>query len=268
METPKPSISSTAFACPHCGAFAKQHWSGLGIRNIRAGLPSIPDADDVERLEKAAAGTSDSKEREQVKTALQWAKKMRAGEPFGQEEDTYHRQLANLFASQCFNCHRFSLWVHDKIVYPTTKAGAAPHPDLPQDPRADYEEARAILELSPRGAAALLRLCVQKLCVELGEKGNSIDADIGALVAKGLDPMIQQALDSVRVIGNESVHPGQIDLRDDRDTAVQLFELVNDITAQTLTRRKRAKSIYDSLPPEKRAAIDARNAKALESKTK
>jgi len=35
--------------------------------------------------------------------------------------------------------------------------------------------------------------------------------------------MILQSLDIVRVIGNESVHPGVIDLKDDRHTALRLF---------------------------------------------
>ena len=61
-----------------------------------------------------------------------------------------------------------------------------------------------------------------------------------------------QALDTVRVIGNDAVHPGQIDLRDDRDTAIQLFELVNFIADQTITRKNRVASMYAKLPQAKR----------------
>lgn len=136
--------------------------------------------------------------------------------------------------------------MHDRLIYPPTLAGPQPHSDLPPALAADFEEARRIVDLSPRGAAALLRLLVQKLCIELGEKGQRIDDDIASLVTKGLDESVQQALDAVRVIGNEAVHPGQMDLRDDRDTAIVLFDLVNDITAQTITRRRRAQAI----PPE------------------
>ena len=60
----------------------------------------------------------------------------------------------------------------------------------------------------------------------LGEKGKKIDDDIASLVRKGLEPDIQQALDVVRVTGNNAVHPGQIILEDDKATAVALFELV------------------------------------------
>ena len=54
-----------------------------------------------------------------------------------------------------------------------------------------------------------------------------------------------------------------MDLRDDRDTAIQLFDLVNFITEQTVTRKRKVAEMYAKIAPEKRAAIDDRNAKAI-----
>ena len=54
----------------------------------------------------------------------------------------------------------------------------------------------------------------------LGEKGEKLDDDIANLVKRGLNPTVQKSLDIVRVIGNEAVHPGVLDLKDDRDTAI------------------------------------------------
>ncbi|OQW39268.1 MAG: hypothetical protein A4S12_02345 [Proteobacteria bacterium SG_bin5] len=125
----------------------------------------------------------------------------------------------------------------------------------------DYEEAGTLLQLSPRGAAALLRLSIQKLCKELGEKGRNIDDDIAALVKKGLDPRVQQALDVVRVIGNNAVHPGQIDLRDDRATAEKLFGLVNLIAEIMISQPKHVADMYESLPQNARDAIKRRDGK-------
>ena len=107
--------------------------------------------------------------------------------------------------------------------FPGIKSGVLPNRDLPDDILRDFEEAREIANSSPRGAAALLRLCVQKLCTHLAEKGKNINDDIASLVRKGLNPKIQQSLDIVRVIGNEAVHPGELDLKDDRETALLLF---------------------------------------------
>ncbi|MFN7599434.1 MAG: DUF4145 domain-containing protein [Cereibacter sp.] len=78
---------------------------------------------------------------------------------------------------------------------------------MTEDIRRDYDEASTILDLSPRGAAALIRLGIQKLCKELGQAGKNINDDIGALVKDGLDVRVLQALDAVRVIGNSAVHP-------------------------------------------------------------
>jgi len=138
--------------------------------------------------------------------------------------------------------------MYEKLIVPPIQAGPPPNPDLPQDIRSDYDEARAILDLSPRGSAALLRLCIQKLCIHLGQPGKNLNDDIGTLVAAGLDQRIQKALDIVRVVGNEAVHPGKIDLKDGRDTANELFGLVNLIAETMISQPKHIDAMYENLP--------------------
>ena len=84
------------------------------------------------------------------------------------------------------------------MVFPIKGTGPAAADDMPDGIRADYDEANSISAISPRGAAALLRLAIQKLCKYLGQPGKNINADIAALVATGLPAKVQQALDSVR----------------------------------------------------------------------
>jgi hypothetical protein len=135
------------------------------------------------------------------------------------------------------------------------------NPDMPSDIKKDYEEARSIVSRSPRGASALLRLAIQKICKELGEAGKNLNDDIGSLVQNGLPSRVQQALDAVRVIGNDAVHSGQVDLSDDIQTATTLFRLVNFITEKMISEPMEIERIYGSLPAEKLAAIQERDGK-------
>jgi hypothetical protein len=132
---------------------------------------------------------------------------------------------------------------------------------MPDDVKADYEEARRVVALSPRGACALLRLAVQKLCVDLGEAGEKINDDIASLVEKGLPVEVQEALDSLRVIGNEAVHPGELDLRDDVETATALFDLLNYVVKDRIAEPKERRRIFGLLPEKKREAIARRDGK-------
>jgi len=106
---------------------------------------------------------------------------------------------------------------------------------------------------------ALIRLAIQKLCKGLGQPGKNINDDIKGLVAKGLDPRVQKALDAVRVIGNNAVHPGQIDLRDDRATAESLFGLLNIVVEKMISEPKHIDEVYASLPESARQAIERRD---------
>ena len=67
------------------------------------------------------------------------------------------------------------------------------------------------------------------MCKQLGQPGENLNSDIANLVKDGLPVKIQKALDVVRVTGNEAVHPGVLDLKDDTKTAQQLFKLINFI---------------------------------------
>lgn len=169
------------------------------------------------------------------------------------------RIMDELDVAHCQQCSSYSLWLRGRMIHPVSGTAPLPNPDLPPEIKADYEEARSIISLSQRGSAALLRLAIQKLCVHLGEKGKDLNQDISSLVEKGLPQKIQQALDIVRVIGNNAVHPGQINLKDDVETAGKLFGLVNIIAEVMITNPKRIESLYASLPQGQKEAIAKRD---------
>lgn len=172
------------------------------------------------------------------------------------------QRIQGLDVAYCYNCKQYSIWFKKQLLYPNTGDAPPPNPDLSSDVLKDYEEARDIVTRSPRGAAALLRLAIQKLCIELGQKGKNLNKDIGSLVKKGLSKRVQKALDVVRVIGNNAVHPGEIDLRDNREIANALFGLVNLIVEQMVSTDKHVDKLYGTLPPE---VIDGINDRDSES---
>jgi len=132
---------------------------------------------------------------------------------------------------------------------------------LPTKYLKDYQEAASILALSPRGAAALLRFIIDGLTQDLrGSKGGSLHERIGYLVKNNtLPPMAQQALDSVRVIGANAVHPLELDLTDDVELATKLFQLVNGIVEDTIARPKAVAAIYTALPERQLKQIEKRD---------
>lgn len=222
-ENQPPRFKLDAFDCPKCGAFSNMTWEELMRRSP-------------------------------AKTGL---------------------LATGIFAAECARCGEMSIWVAERnadrtfkiagsgpvarMIEPAATTAPCPHPDLPRALVQDFEEARQVANLSPRSAAALLRLVVQKLCKELGESGKNINDDIGALVKKGLPIEIQQALDSVRVIGNNSVHPGEMSPDDVGEVASSLFEVVNIIVEERIAKPKRLKRLYEGLPEKARTQIERRD---------
>ncbi len=255
-----PSIDKIAFDCPHCGAYTTHTWYHLTATPIDGDerSPDLPTQDTLDSIRKTEIT-------EEIKAEfIAHIEKMFRGLVLIHKtaDPTYvYNGVDNLHLSKCFNCNEVSVWVHSQVLFPTPPRGPSPNTDLPGSVRDDYDEASTVLTVSPRGAAALLRLAIQKLCAELGCKGRSIDDDIASLVKSGLSPVVQKALDSVRVIGNEAVHPGTLDLKDDVDTASRLFDLVNIIAEQMISTPKHVEELYAKLPEEKRKAIDKRDGK-------
>ena len=161
----------------------------------------------------------------------------------------------------CTKCTKYSIWYNYKMVHPLLGEAPLPHEDLPYEIKQDYEEASNIISISPRSSAALLRLAIEKLTDHIlnDDKGKDLNDNIRKLVEKGLPITIQQSLDILRVIGNNALHPGQIDLKDDRETALKLFELVNLITDYMITKPRQTSELYQSLPEDAKKAIAKRD---------
>lgn len=259
----QPVLGADSFSCPHCGALAHQHWFRTILRpSGKDDRPSIFTRDMAIELSETLRSEDEDEDESLGNSTRAFLAR------FAKNKVTYwvtrcgssqHWELVNCAVSQCHSCDAFSFWVGGEIVFPSNHSAILPHDDMPPEVRADFIEAAEIVDKSARGAAALLRLAIQKMLAHLGEDTTNLNSAIASLVKKGLDSTVQQALDIVRVIGNNAVHPGELDLKDDKATAMQLFALVNIIVQTTISAKAQIAALYASLPQGAIQAIERRD---------
>lgn len=221
----------SSYTCPNCGVFAQMHWLEYGIK--------LYD-NDIKIHNVSGAGG------------------------YGKSIDESRKQTKELGYdiigfSYCHACKQAQIWLNEKMIYPSQTNLPLANPDMPAGVKEIYNEAKSVFSASPRAAAALLRLALQQLCKELGEEGKNINTDIRNLVAKGLKEDIQKALDIIRVVGNNAVHPGEIDLNENKDVAMALFNLINIIVDEMITSPNKISKLYNVIPENLRNEIDKRD---------
>lgn len=254
LQVHSATIERPAFVCPHCGAMAQQRWFTVFARALAdgsaPGRPTGERMDEIRKRHKEDAGF------------IAYLDARASQTPQLAEDDAGlpKKAVPNVFLSRCIVCTEKSVWLRDRVIWPTSSTLVRPNQDLPSDVRRDFEEAAAVADASPRSAAALLRLAIEKICRHLRKTGK-IDTMIAALVADGLSVKIQRALDIVRVVGNESVHPGEMNIQDDASTVSTLFELVNIIAETMISEPKRIDEMFSSLPSGKLEGIRNRDGK-------
>ena len=175
-------------------------------------------------------------------------------------QDGYYTEIR---IATCERCREGTIWYKEKQLWPRIAAGPLPSKDLGDEIIALYNEARDVASLSPRSAAALLRLCtemlVQHLCRESSINYRDLNQGIGELVQLGLPVQMQQALDTLRVVGNDAVHPGQINFDDDSETVMSLFGFLNLIANDRITQPREIENLYSKLPAQKLQGIEDRD---------
>lgn len=264
MTDRQPTLWKPAFTCPHCRAYAQQEWMDLRGTGRKTPPVSAPPGQLQALLDMSGEGLSeaDKMKRLQANIQLSLISMMKPRIAASVPSTGGGATISGLLLSICLPCSGISIWVGNRIIFPMSAPDVPePNSDMPSGVRGDYEEASLVLGTSPRAAAALLRLAIQKLCQHvLGRKGD-VNEMIGVLVReRGLSPTIQKALDVVRVVGNEAVHPGVIDLKDDVATASAMFNLTNLITEAMITTPRHVEEMYAALPAGKREAIAKRDA--------
>lgn len=175
-----------------------------------------------------------------------------------------------IYTAKCCKCKMDSIWrstidTPNKInstnmIYPDVKLNILPEADMPDHIKLDFEEAKSVYYQSPKSAAALLRLALQKLCKHLGEPGENINTDLKSLVTKGtIASNITKAADTVRIVGNNAVHPGVMNDEDIDFIAGKMFNLINFIVKKTITEPRELEDLYEMTPESARAAVQRRD---------
>ena len=219
-NTVPPKYEEQAFSCPHCNVYSKQDWFYE---------PQIPV--ELSELQKPRFAGATISMCEMCGQIAIWERQIVGHDDSGQ--------------------YSHPIW-DGRLVYPNESSAPPPHEDMPEEIIGEYKEARAIVGDSPRAAAAMLRLCLQKLMPILGEKSGHLHTDIKSLVDKGLPQEVHQALDSVRIFGNESLHPGTINLNEEPATALVLFKAINMIIERMITDKRELADLHSLTPPSKR----------------
>lgn len=231
-----PTHNSDNFTCPHCHVLAQQDWVS---------------ADSAFRMYFSLIHQHYLNYRSRIKDYQQQAISDFITDAKSNVAIIHQSYFPDsLSFATCSSCDEPSVWMHNKMVYPITSNVPSPNSDLSEEIKKLYQEAASITEFSPRGATAILRLALQKLLIQLGKKGKDINSDIKEMVAGGLSPKIQQALDIVRVVGNNAVHPGQIDMDDNNEIASRLFHILNFIADELISKPKELENLYSGIIPE------------------
>ncbi len=191
--------------------------------------------------------------------------------------NTRSGQNIDYLEAECSRCRNSSLWlsrekrnvngrikpISGEMIYPGFGSAPLPESDMPEDVKRDYQEAAIVFSKSPRGAAALLRLGLQKLCKHLGEEGANINEDIRNLAAKNtLPPLVVKVADTVRITGNNAVHPGEMSDEDFDHIASKMFDLLNFIVKKGISEPRELEALYTMTPAGPRRSAESRDQKS------
>jgi hypothetical protein len=221
----EPQLGAESFSCPHCNTVAHQDWYSLFLKPENAAEVRVLTPEAVKALRQGDA------QRDSIKEIEQFVERLKKNELTYEYQKHPHPlkvKMANLHISNCHACNRFSLWVGGLLVFPTRIDKT---PELVEE---DLEEAAALLNKFPRGATALMRVCIQKLVPLLGENGEELNHRVSSLVRKGLEIEMQQAMDVLQVLRLDLAQLNPLESQADRETALRFLDSLKEV----LERRK------------------------------
>ncbi|WP_075877998.1 DUF4145 domain-containing protein [Merdibacter massiliensis] len=159
---------------------------------------------------------------------------------------------------KCPQCGEYSIKVHgvgNKVksintsIKPISLAQQFPE-YVPKAIRNDYEEAYAILNLSPKSSATLARRCLQGMIHDFWDiHEKNLNAEITSLRDK-VSPTLWRVLDGIRSIGNIGAHMEHdidkiIDI--EPDEAVKLIKLIEFLIKEWYINRYEQEQLFSDI---------------------
>ena len=214
-----PEYRKQAFTCPNCSVYSKHDWVWEWVNETFGSFSS----------KHGGAGSNEI--------------------------------VNEIWLCKCQNCGYVSFWYKKQLAWPLNVNVEPPLEGMPDDVKDLYNEARSIVQLSPKGSCAILRLALQILCNRLAgqDEKKKIDGAIKKLVENGLPSTLQKAMDTVRIIGDEAVHPGEINIDDNKDFAITMFRLINIIIEKMIVEPQEIDDRYNLMPSNKLEGIEHRD---------
>ena len=228
-----PSTSAKSFNCPHCDVVSHHNWYLTSLTSLPSPVKTPKQL--LERENSVFLRTCGEASEANID--------LRCVSVTSAKLEYLHSCLFPFFVSKCDNCEKYALWVYKDIVHPQTVKRNL-HEDLPNKVKDICIEASAVATFSPVCAAVLLRTAIEKLCKHLGYEKRSLKSTIDLMKKEGdLDDILYEAMESVRLVGNEAVHEGEIQLDDDAHAVDTLFDIVNLVVEKLIGHPKRIKKL-------------------------
>src|ERR1700730_6587414 len=225
----QPQLGAESFSCPHCNTVAHQDWYSLFLKPENAGEVRVLTPEAVKALRQGDAQRDDIKETDQFVERL---KKNALTYEYQRHPHPLKAKMANLHISNCHSCNGFSLWVGGLLVFPTKIDKT---PELVEE---ELEQAAAILNEFPRGATALMRVCIQKLVPLLEDNGKELNQRVSSLVRKGLEMEMQQAKEVLQVLRSDPTQLNPLEPQADRETALRFLDSLKEVLERRMSQNR------------------------------
>lgn len=181
--------------------------------------------------------------------------------------------LTCLHTATCGVCKSNSVWLEqpelfgitgdpdDKraMIWPSGWDGVPAADDMPEAVEGIYDEARAVVQASPRAAAALLRLALERLLNGLYPDASNLNDAIRLAAENGLPRRVVDSMDVLRFNGNAAIH--ELVREDTPETASSLFKVLNIVVRQLITEPREIDELHSALPDGVRDQITRRDSR-------